>query len=85
MRKGPSRSAHEKSAIVKAAKRQNRIDHFADALAEHGSTIKETARIVGISETTALGYMRTICADLGPQALGTWRIEREMDEHGNRF
>ena len=53
----------------RAANRRKRISEFAEALAEHGKSLKATSRMLGIAPQTGHAYFRQIKKDLGPQAV----------------
>lgn len=53
--------------------RRAKVERLAEHLAE-GKTVREAAEIEGWSQPASRAYFATVCHDVGPQAIGTWRL-----------
>lgn len=66
------RQPHQRE--VRAARHRAEDARVAEMLAE-GMSMPAIAATLGIQRTKVTAAFRRICAQLGPQSTGTWRIE----------
>lgn len=52
--------------------RRAKVERMAEHLAD-GLTVREAAKIEGWGIPAARAYFATVCNEVGPQAIGTWR------------
>lgn len=60
---------HPRPSPERRAKVEALADHLAD-----GMTVREAKDHMGISHPASRAYFKTVCDEVGPQAIGTWRM-----------